>query len=45
MTNQLAVVVAGEVVRVVAGVVTRVGVELRPRLWKLDVVEDIRVQR
>ena len=48
MTNQLSVivgVVAGVVVRVVAGVVTRVSVELRLRLWKLDAVDDVRVQR
>ena len=52
MTNQLSVVVgvvAGVVVGVIAGVdarvVTRVGVELRLRLWKLDVVHDVRVQR
>ena len=37
MTNQLSVV------GVVAGVVTRVGVELRLRLWKLEVVDDVRV--
>ena len=44
ITNQLSVV-AGVVVGVVAGVFTRVGVELRLRLWKLDAVDDIRVQR
>ena len=48
MTNQPFVVIrviAGVVVRVVVGVVTRVGVELRLRLWKLDAVDDVRVQR
>ena len=35
MTNQLSVVF-GVVTRVVAQVVTRVGVDLRLRLWKLD---------
>ena len=48
MTNQLFVVVgvvAEVVVRVVARVVTSVGVELRLRLWKLDAVDDVRVQR
>ena len=40
MTNQLSVVI-----RVVAGVVVRVGVELRLRLWKLDTVDNVRVQR
>ena len=48
MTNQLSVVVgvvARVVVGVVAGVVIRVGVELRLQLWKLDVVDDVRVQR
>ena len=52
MTNQLFFVigvVAGVVVGVVTGVVTqvvtRVGVELRLRLWKLDAVDDVRVQR
>ena len=40
MTNQLSVVV-----RVVAGVVVGVGVELHLRLWKLDAVDDVRVQR
>ena len=47
MTNQLFVivgVVAGVVVGVVAGVITRVGVELCLRLWKLDTVDDVRVQ-
>ena len=41
MTNQLSVVVgvvSGVVVGVVAGVVVGAGVELRLRLWKLDVV-------
>ena len=48
MTNQLSVVVgvvAGVVVGVVARVVVGVGVELRLRLWKLDAVDDIRVQQ
>ena len=52
MTSQLSVVVgiiAGVVVGVVGGVVarvvTRVGVELRLLLWKLDAVDDVRVQR
>ena len=48
MTNQLSVVVgviAGVVVEVVTGVVTTVGVELCLRLWKLDTVDDVRVQR
>ena len=48
MTNQLSVivgVVARVVVGVVTGVVVRVGVELCLRLWKLDVVDDVRVQR
>ena len=56
MTNQLSVVVgdvagvvvgvvAEVVVEVVAGVVVGVGVELRLRLWKLDAVDDVRVQR
>ena len=40
MTNQLSVVVG-----VVAGMVVGVGVELRLRLWKLDAVDDVRVQR
>ena len=47
MTNQLSVVVgviAGVVVGDVAGVVVGVGVELPLRLWKLDAVDDIRVQ-
>ena len=44
MTNQLSVIV-GVVVRVIAGVVVGVSVELRLQLWKLDVVDDIRVQR
>ena len=39
MTNQLSAVVG-----VVAGVVVGVGVELRLRLWKLDAVDDVRVQ-
>ena len=48
MTNQLSVVVgfvAGVVVGVVAEAVVGVGVELRLRLWKLDAVDDVRVQR
>ena len=48
MTNQLSLVVGvvtGVVVGVVAGVVTRVGVELRLRPWKLDTVDDVRVQQ
>ena len=48
MTNQLSVVigvVAGVVVGVVAGVVVGVGVELRLWLWKLDVIDDVSVQR
>ena len=48
MTNQLSVVVgvvAGVVVGVVAGVVTSVGVELHLRIWKLEAVDDVRVQR
>ena len=47
MTNQLYVivgVVAGVVVGVGVGVVVRVGVELRLRLWKLDTVDDVKVQ-
>ena len=44
MTNQLSVVV-GVVAGVVARVVTRVGVELRLRLWKIDAIDDVRVQR
>ena len=40
MTNKLSLVV-GAIARVVVGV----GVELRLRLWKLDAVDDIRVQR
>ena len=43
MTNQLSVVV-GVVAGVVARVVTRVGVELRLRLWKLDAVNDVKLQ-
>ena len=47
MTNQMSIVV-GVVVEVVAGVavevVVGVGVELRLRLWKLDALDDIRVQ-
>ena len=43
MTNQLSVVVAGVVVGVVARVVIEVSVELRLWLWKLDVVDDVRV--
>ena len=38
-------VVAGVVVGAIAGVVVGVGVELRLRLWKLDAVDDVRVQR
>ena len=56
MTNQLSVVIgviagvvvgvaAGVVVGVAAGVVVGVGVELCLRLWKLDTVDDVRVQR
>ena len=50
MTNQLSVVigvVTGVVVgvEVVVGVVTRFGVELRLRLWKLDAVDNVKVQR
>ena len=52
MTNQLFVVigvvtgvVVGVLVGVVAEVVIGVGVELRLRLWKLDTVDDVRVQR
>lgn len=56
MTNQMSVivgVVAGVVIgvvtrvviAVVAGVVIGVGAELCLRLWKLDVVDDVRVQR
>ena len=48
MTNQLSIVVgvvAGVVVGVVAGVVAGVIVELRLRLWKLDAVDDVKVQR
>ena len=48
MTNQLSVVVGvvvGVGVGVVARVATRVGVELCLRLWKLDAVDDVRVQR
>ena len=44
MTNQLSVIV-GVIARVVVGVVVGVGVELRLRLWKLDAVDDIMVQR
>ena len=40
MTNQLSVVVG-----VVAGVVVEIGVELCLRLWKLDAVDDARVQQ
>ena len=40
MTNQLFVVIG-----VVAGVVVGVGVVLRLRLWKLDAIDDVRVQR
>ena len=40
MTNQLSVIVG-----VVIGVVVGVGVELRIWLWKLDTVDDVRVQR
>ena len=40
MTNQLSVIVG-----VVTGVVVGVGVELRLRLWKLDAIDDVRVQR
>ena len=43
MTNQLSVVV-GVIAGVVVGVVFGVGVELRLRLWKLDAVDDVRVQ-
>ena len=48
MTYQLSVVigvVAGLVVGVIAGVVVGVGLVLRLRLWKLDAVDDVRVQR
>ena len=48
MTNQLSIiigVVVGVVAGVVAQVVTRLGVELRLWLWKLDAVDDVRVQR
>ena len=51
MTNQLSVivgvvagVVAGIVVGVLAQVVTGAGVDLRLRLWKLDAIDDVRVQ-
>ena len=40
MTNQLSVIVG-----VVVGVVVGVGVELRLRLWKLDAIDDVWVQR
>ena len=40
MTNQLSVIVG-----VVAGAVIELGVELCLRLWKLDAVDVIRVQR
>ena len=40
MTNQLSVIVG-----VIAGVVVGVGVELRLRLWKLDAIDDVKVQR
>ena len=40
MTNQLSVFVG-----VIAGVVVGVGVELRLRLWKLDAVDDVRLQQ
>ena len=40
MTNQLSVVIG-----VVAGVVVGVSVELRLRLWKLDAIDDVKVQR
>ena len=40
MSNQLSVVIG-----VTAGVVVEVGVELRLRLWKLDAVDDVRVQQ
>ena len=39
MTNQLSVIVG-----VVAVVVIRVGVELRLQLWKLDAIDDVRLQ-
>ena len=48
MTNQLSVVVgvvAGVVIGVIVGVVTRVGVEIHHRLWKLNAVDDVGVQR
>ena len=47
MTNQLSVVIrvaAGVVIEVIDQVDTRVGMELRLRLWKLDAVDDVRVQ-
>ena len=47
MTNQLSVVVgvvARVVIGVVAGVVVGVGVELHLRLWKLDAIDDVRLQ-
>ena len=42
MTNQLSVII-GVVVGFIAGVVPRVGVELRLRLWKLDAVDNVSV--
>ena len=44
MTNQLSVVV-GVVVGVVAGVVVGVSMKFRLRLWKLDAIDYVRVQR
>ena len=44
MTNQLSVVI-GFIAGVVTEDVVGVGVELRLRLWKLDAVDDVRVQR
>ena len=38
MTNQLSVIIG-----VVTGVVTRVGVDLRLRLWKINAVDDVGV--
>ena len=48
MTNQLSAAVgaaAGVVVGVVTAVVIGVGVEPRLQLWKLDAVDDVKVQR
>ena len=44
MTNQLSIII-GVVAGVVSQVVTSVSVELCIRLWKLDTVDNVRMQR